>query len=252
MHPNYCISFDKHDSLNDVFYLQGAIVLNNYVASSGKDCALDAAFSISGALECRHEQNFTRPQHMWQPMITDHLRNDQHLSKWGERSRAKLNHSDLVGLLRSTNIVEYDQYNVVAYSEEFDNLTHFYSAMGALGDISLEDLRQLPAAEVPAAKIHNVSIPLCVLHGLDDPISTWRTVAANEGFMRPDHLVSTGTGNLMLLLTGTGGHVGWPLGWLPFRRSWEFMNEAAATFVESVARAKAELAQGAGVDVCSL
>lgn len=219
------------------------------MASSGEKCVLNAAFSISGALECREEQNFARPQHMWQPMIVDHVRKDQHLSKWGERMKAKLNHSELVGLLRATNVVEYDQYVAVSYSEEFDNLTHFYSEMGALGDISLEDLSRLPAAEVPTAKIHNVSIPLCVLHSLDDPISTWRTVAANEGFMHPEHLVSTGTGNTLLLLTGTGGHVGWPLGWLPFRRNWEFMNEAAATFVESVACAKAELAQEAG-DVC--
>jgi hypothetical protein len=226
--------------------------LNNYIASVGKEeCALDAAFSVSGALECRREQHFARPKHMWQPMIVDSVRRDQHLSKWGERMRAKLNHSDLVGLLRATNLVVFDQYIAVAYSEEFDNLTHFYSEMGALGDISLEDLRRLPA-EVPAAKIHNVSIPLCVLHSFDDPIATWRTVAENEGFMRPDNLVSTGTGNLLLLLTRTGGHVGWPLGWLPFRRNWEFMNEAAATFVESVARAKAELAQAQDAATCSL
>jgi predicted alpha/beta-fold hydrolase len=233
-------AMDPGQFLAGVGYSMGAIILNNYVASSGKECALDAAFSISGALECRNEQNYTRPQHLWQPMIVEHIRIDQHKNKWGERMRAKLNHSDLVGLLRATNVVAYDQFIAVAYSQEFDNLTHFYSEMGALGDISVEDLRRSPA-EVPNAKIHNVAIPLCVLHAYDDPISTWRTVAANDGFMRPDNLVESGTGNLLLLLTRTGGHVGWPLGWLSFRRNWEFMNEAAATFVEAVSRAKAEL-----------
>jgi hypothetical protein len=96
--------------------------------------------------------------------------------------RAKLNHSDLVGLLRAINIVACDQCVAMAYNEEFDNLTHFYSEMSALCDISV---RQLPA-EVPAGEMHNVSIPLCVFHALDDPISTWRKIADNDGFMRPD------------------------------------------------------------------
>ena len=88
------------------------------------------------------------------------------------------------------------------------------------------------------AKIHSISIPLCILHAFDDPISSWRTVAANEGFMRPDHLVNSGKGNLMLLLTEKGGHVGWPLGWLSYRRKWEFMSEAAAGFANAVMQAK--------------
>jgi predicted alpha/beta-fold hydrolase len=227
--------------LAGIGYSMGAIVLNNYVASSGTDCVLDSAFSISGALECRHEQNFTRPKHLWQPMIVSHLRSDQHIAKWGQRMKAKLSHSDWVGMLRATNVVDLDQYIAVAYLQEWDNITHFYSKMGALGDISIEDLNRLVPAEVPEAKIHNVSVPLLVLHAYDDPISTWRTNVANNGFMRPGHLIKTGNGNLMLLLTATGGHVGWPLGWFPFSRNWEFMSEAAASFVEAVGQAKTEL-----------
>jgi hypothetical protein len=60
--------------------------------------------------------------------------------------------------------------------------THFYRH-GALGDIS--DLQRLPA-EVSAAKTTRVHPALRVATGLDDPISTWRTVAANEGFI-PGH-----------------------------------------------------------------
>lgn len=117
--------------------------------------------------------------------------------------------------------------------------------MSALGDIPQE---KYYSNYTISSKISNLSIPLCVLHALDDPISTWRTVAANEGFMRPDRLVRSGRGNLMILLTERGGHVGWPLGWLPQRQQWEFMSEAAAHFTNAVIAAKQE-AQGNKADV---
>lgn len=121
----------------------------------------------------------------------------------------------------------------------FDNVTHFYEEMSALGDIPQE--AYYSNASFVKGKVSNLSIPLCVMHALDDPISTWRTVASNEGFMRPERLVQSGHGNLMLLLTKRGGHVGWPVGWLPHRRNWEFMSEAAANFTNAVQAAKQQM-----------
>jgi hypothetical protein len=46
-------------------------------------------------------------------------------------------------------------------------------------------------------------------HSLDDPLITWRSVAANEGLLHPDNLTQRGSGNLLILLTKQGGHVGW-------------------------------------------
>ena len=112
--------------------------------------------------------------------------------------------------------------------------------MSALGDIPLEDYGKNSSLVFAGRKISNVSIPLCVLNALDDPISTWRTVAATEGQMRPDRLVKSGQGNLLLLLTRTGGHVGWPLGWGAPKRKLEFMSEAVAEFTDAVRKAKKE------------
>ena len=112
--------------------------------------------------------------------------------------------------------------------------------MSALGDVPVEDYGKNSSLIFAGRKISNVSIPLCVLHALDDPISTIRTIAAPEGQMRPDRLVKTGQGNLMLLLTKAGGHVGWPLGWFSPRRQWEFMSEAVADFADAVRKAKEE------------
>ena len=83
---------------------------------------------------------------------------------------------------------------------------------------------------------HNISIPLLVVHALDDPLITWRTVAANDGAMHPKNL-TTGT-SLFLLLTKRGGHVGWPVGWLPTVERWRWMSDVSSNFVEAVARSK--------------
>jgi len=54
----------------------GAIILSNYVARSGKHCSLDAAISVSGGLDMRHQLNFRRSMRLWQPMLTFGLRDD--------------------------------------------------------------------------------------------------------------------------------------------------------------------------------
>lgn len=54
----------------------GGIILSNYVARSGKHCSLDAAISVSGGLDMRHQLNFRRSMRLWQPMLTFGLRDD--------------------------------------------------------------------------------------------------------------------------------------------------------------------------------
>jgi hypothetical protein len=108
--------------------------------------------------------------------------------------------------------------------------------MSALGDIPLTEDGLLE--EENSGKIHSVSIPLCVVHSLDDPLVTWRATANNKGFMQPDNLVKSGTGNVMLLLTKAGGHVGWPLGVVPSLDKWKWMSDVAMSFGQAVASAK--------------
>jgi len=51
-------------------------------------------------------------------------------------------------------------------------------------------------------RISNVSIPFCVIHALDDPLITWRSVG------EPETVVHSGRGYVVILLTKSGGHVG--------------------------------------------
>ena len=108
--------------------------------------------------------------------------------------------------------------------------------MRALGDIPETHTGLLPINN--DGKIHSVSIPFLVVHALDDPLITWRTVANNEGFMHPERLSRSGSGNLVLLLTRSGGHVGWPLGINPGIAKWKWMNDVAMTFAQAVHQAK--------------
>ena len=119
-------------------------------------------------------------------------------------------------------------------------MVHYYAELSAMGDIPMdayENQSTLPAN----ARIHDTAIPLAIISALDDPLCSWRTVAANAGLMHPSTLTSqVRSGNLVLLLTKAGGHVGWPLGWSPRARKWEWMNDASSTFAESVQLAMTE------------
>jgi len=66
--------------LAGVGYSMGGIILTNYVSRAGPDCALDAAFSISGGLECRQEANYSRSKYTWFPMIVDFMVRSLHPS----------------------------------------------------------------------------------------------------------------------------------------------------------------------------
>jgi predicted alpha/beta-fold hydrolase len=131
---------------------------------------------------------------------------------------------------------ELDRYAVVAYNN-FDNLRHYYSEMSALGDIPQQNYKD---AHYKGGKFQKIAIPFCAVHALDDPLITWRTVADNDGFMKPENLVKSGSGNVMILLTKAGGHVGWPMGFFPFVEKWKWMSDVAMSFADAVNQAKRE------------
>ena len=125
----------------------------------------------------------------------------------------------------------------------FDDLDHYYREMSALGDMpdTADHMSVIPDSK---GAVHNVAIPLCVVHAMDDPLITWRTVASNEGFTHPETLTKSGSGNLMILLTKRGGHVGWPLGWFPVVNKWRWMSEVAMSFARAVHDARAAKPKG--------
>jgi predicted alpha/beta-fold hydrolase len=216
--------------LAGVGYSMGAIVISNYVARSGEKCHLDAAMSISGGLDMREMLSFKRSMRLWQPMLAQTLRDDFIVTKFDNRFRYRLTKEEYITLMRASSVSEIDIYAIVSYNG-FDDLEHYYTEMSAMGDTAAFQADNGSTSEF--GRIADVSIPFCVLHALDDPLTSWRTIGHD-----PEKLVNTGSGNIMLVLTSSGGHVGWPMGYLPQRNGWKFMNDAASNFVNSVHLAK--------------
>jgi predicted alpha/beta-fold hydrolase len=87
-----------------VGYSMGAIIMSNYVASYGRDCALDGLMAISGGLDMRYQEDFFRAQRMWQPMLAETLRDDFLLGKWGHRVKERLSHHDFLRMMRASHV----------------------------------------------------------------------------------------------------------------------------------------------------
>lgn len=225
--------------LAGVGYSMGAIILSNYVARSGTHCALDAAMAVSGGLDMRQQLNFKRSMRLWQPMLTFGLREDILIGKYARHYKHRLTPEQFLNLLRVTSISTLDVEAIVTYNS-FDNLLHYYTEMSAMGDRDPE-FGLLGSSDVDSSgdewgRIANVSIPFAVLQALDDPLVGWRTIGTDN----PKGLVDSGSGNLMLVLTKGGGHVGWPLGNNPKKFGWKWMSDAAGDFVHAVDMARKE------------
>ena len=225
-----------------VGFSMGAIILNNLVGRVGTDCALDAAVSLSGGLDMRFQKDYWRAKRLFEPIITVALRGVFMLGKWGERIRARLSLKQMKALMQGTHITDVDTHGVVNYNG-FDNVDHYYSEMSLLGDVPLDEYKNKQKKESILSsdrRVHSVAIPTLVVHALDDPLITWRSIVANEGPRHPSHLVQTGSGNLMVLLTRRGGHVGWSTG---VGENWKWMNTVPLSFAAALDESQKALSE---------
>ena len=205
-------------TLAGVGYSMGAIDLATYVASTGRDCPLNVAVSISGALDTRKQANFRRSMRYWQPMLSKTLR-DTFLEKFADRLAKRLSPDEMNFLSKIDSLVALDEAIMVPYNH-YKDLDTYYADMGAMGDFQGFN-------EKDVGRIANVAIPLIMINALDDPIGFIDTL------VDPEQVSKTGDGYTMILLTRTGGHVGWPLGWNPTKDAWKWMTEVSTSFVES-------------------
>lgn len=203
-------SLVKGQTLAGAGYSMGAIVLANYVSRSGKRCFLDAAVVVSGGVDMRPQAKFWRSRRLWQPMLAQEARTTL-LGKYIHLYKNKLSSYDFTNLLRAPDIFKVDIHGIASYNN-FDGVLDYYSNMSACA----ED------------RIEKVSIPLCVIHALDDPLITWRSVGKAES------LIESGQGKVVMLITRSGGHVGWPISYTPASKGWVWMNEATSSFIRSV------------------
>ncbi|KAL7542377.1 hypothetical protein ACHAWF_007167, partial [Thalassiosira exigua] len=198
-------------------------------------------YSMGGGLDMRQQLNFRRSMRLWQPMLTFNLREDIIIGKYARHYKSRLTEGQFLRLLRVTSISALDVEAIVTYNS-FSDMVHYYTEMSAMGDRDPEfQLFSGTDADSPVndpswGRIANVSVPFAVLQSLDDPLIGWRTI----GTEHPQGLVDSGNGNVMLLLTKAGGHVGWPLGSNPKKHAWKWMSNAVRDFALAVNMARKE------------
>ena len=111
--------------LAGVGYSMGAITLANYVASAGKDCALDAAVGFSGALDTREQATFRRSELLWQPFIAKAMR-DTMVGKFMPQIESKFTHDQFNDMMRARSLVDLDRSFFAPYNE-YEDLDDYYS-----------------------------------------------------------------------------------------------------------------------------
>jgi predicted alpha/beta-fold hydrolase len=168
---------------------------------------------ISGSLDTTLQPQFEHSAHVWQPMIVKAMRDTLVHKFWGNAQK-RLSPHELEAVLRAHTMVELDDAFFVKY-HGFRDVHHYYEEMGAMGDGRTNQ----------DSRISNVSVPLLMVHALDDPIAYWKCLGD------PTNVVHSGKGNVVMLLTQKGGHVGWPIGWRPWKHQWEWINTAASSFL---------------------
>ena len=217
----------KSQTLVGVGYSMGGVVLSNYVARSGENCYLDLAISISGGIDARPSLQYKRSEWLWQPALAWRIKY-AFRSKYVDKIANGLEKNEFEKYLSATSIHDVD--NAIAKYSGYNDVYDYYSDMSLLGDLNFEKTTPVHRIESDlkhTGRIAKVSIPLLILNALDDTFGSWRCAVPVD----PELIASSGKGNIFLLFTKYGGHVGWPTGSRP--DGWSWMNSIPKTFTDA-------------------
>lgn len=189
-------------------YSMGAIILANYCGHYGQDPLLEGAISFSGVNDAVKNMNFEYSTETWQAALAYSLKKT---IVQGHLEEAKRRGVDIGKVLSSkvASVVDVDK-DFVSIFNGYDGVLDYYRDLS----VAFDD------------KWRKVSIPLLSVAARDDPITHCDSLRAKEFFAENE--------NLLFLITEKGGHVGWPWGVQPWKKGWDFMNEAIQVFAEAV------------------
>ena len=192
----------------------GGIIVANGLSRNAFEDFVDAGVAISSCCENAGNMSFKHSREVWQPILAHGLKivfatHPILLSKLRRVLGPK--YADIITSIR--DIVEFDSIVVTALNG-FDDVLHYYSNLSPLIDPGDTQLTK----------------PLLMLHAMDDPITHVDRIPSST-LTRSKNSLSE---HMFTLITTVGGHVGWPLGWYPWQKRWEFQNRVALEFLESV------------------
>ena len=193
----------------------GGMILGNAV---GRDVFGDdvvAGVSICGGINIKRNMTYRKSKEVWQPVLVQGMKMafTAHPISIGKTRAALGENADQI--FQDVNDVDIYDVKVVTAMNKFRDVFHYYEEANP----SLESLAYV------------MKRPLLCLHAMDDPIIHVDCIPTEE-LLSSD--VSQPMSNyLFSLITPRGGHVGWPIGWLPWRSRWEFQNRVSLEFLDS-------------------
>mmetsp|Transcript_59712 Transcript_59712/g.142441 ORF Transcript_59712/g.142441 Transcript_59712/m.142441 type:complete len:476 (-) Transcript_59712:107-1534(-) len=190
-------------------YSMGAIILANYCGHFSEKPLLAGAVHFSGLHDAVYNMKFKYSEDTWQAYLAYNL-------KWSIVSNAPIEEARKRGV-NMERIMSGKVASVVDIDKDFVSVFNGYDGV-------LDYYRDLSLAADD--KWRKVSIPLLAVAARDDPITHCDALRAQE--------FSSKNPQLLFLITDRGGHVGWPWGMQPWKRGWDFINEAIQVFITAV------------------
>lgn len=200
----------------------GGIILPNYLAKAGQSALLDGAAVLSGSLRTSVTSKFWHSRYLWQPLLTKDLK-DQFVAP--QPSLLAQRGCDVMAIGDSCDLTDFDARMVATY-HGYRDITHYYDDMSAAS----ADGKNIAKKGDCEERLNNICVPTLVLHALDDPIIHADSIPV-------DTLVAPRNGtrsNVMVLMTQRGGHIGWPTGWFPWIRGFQFSTTLTLSFIETL------------------
>ncbi|CAM9157366.1 unnamed protein product [Chrysoparadoxa australica] len=192
-----------------VGFSMGGIIAANYTCQAGSESLLASAVSISGSFDTRTNIGFWHSRRAWQPLLVHSLKENFVLPYQDKVVARGVNISQVEGV---PDVVGFDK-DMVAVYHEYPSLMHYYEDMSC----------------GCGGKLKRLTTPMLAVHAMDDPIMS------ATGALVKDSLAAE---TLTVLLTKTGGHVGFPVGWNPVKKKWSWMSGLALDYCETVVQLK--------------
>lgn len=187
----------------------GGVILANYLGQFGDQALVRGGVAFSTCYDILRNKEYQYSHLVWQQCLTLPMKKSCCLGRRILELQRK--GVDLVKMRSSAvpSLLEFDT-EVTAPMAGYPDVEAYYRDMG----VAYEE------------KWRNVTLPLLAVNAADDPIMHCDCLRAEE--------FSKGNENLLFLITKKGGHVGWPWGWRPWRRGWDFMSHVSEAFILSL------------------
>jgi len=191
----------------------GGIIVVNAFAKGHLNGLADCGLSIGGTFDTHRNRYFKHSRDVWQPVLSQGLK-EAFAAQPGcmRRMSSRLGPKARITLDEIANVSDFD-LKVIKPLNRFRNQEHYYVDMSP-----------------PINEYKNFKTPFLTLHAAEDPILHVDSIPvemAQKGEITP---------NFIALITETGGHVGWPIGWAPWRYRWHFQNSIVMEFCESIVK----------------